>query len=71
MNDPDESGPAAGDLGGRAADAKGDSIAANDGPSSAEYSVAFSPRQVAVGLAIVAGIVAVVAARHRRRRREG
>jgi hypothetical protein len=36
-------------------------------PSAAEYSVAFSPRQVAVGLAIVAGLVAI-AFRHRRSR---
>ena len=36
-------------------------------PSSAEYTVAFSPRQVAVGLAIVAGLVAI-ALRHRRGR---
>ena len=36
-------------------------------PSSAEYTVAFSPRQVAVGFAIVAGLVAI-AIRHRRRR---
>ena len=36
-------------------------------PSSAEYTVAFSPRQVAVGLAIVAGLVAI-AIRHRRSR---
>ena len=36
-------------------------------PTSAEYSVAFSPRQVAVGLAIVAGIVALAAARRRGR----
>jgi hypothetical protein len=36
-------------------------------PSSAEYTVAFSPRQVAVGLAIVAGLVAI-AFRHRRSR---
>lgn len=35
--------------------------------TSADYSVAFSPRNVAVGLAIVAGLVAVVAARRRRR----
>jgi hypothetical protein len=40
----------------------------DDGPSSAEYSVAFSPRNLAVGLAIVAGLV-VFAARRRRRRR--
>jgi hypothetical protein len=38
-------------------------------PSSADYTVAFSPRQVAVGLAIVAGLVAI-ALRHRRRRPE-
>jgi hypothetical protein len=36
-------------------------------PSSADYTVAFSPRQVAVGLAIVAGLVAI-AFRHRRSR---
>jgi hypothetical protein len=36
-------------------------------PSSAEYTVAFSPRQVAVGFAIVAGLVAI-ALRHRRSR---
>ena len=34
-----------------------------------DYTVAFSPRQVAVGLAIVAGLVAVVAARRRRGKR--
>ena len=39
----------------------------DDVPTSADYSVAFSPRQVAVGLAIVAGLVAVLAARRRRR----
>ena len=39
-----------------------------DEPLSAnDYTVAFSPKQVAVGLAIVAGLVAVVAARRRRR----
>jgi hypothetical protein len=37
-------------------------------PTSAEYTVAFSPRQVAVGLAIVAGLVAVALSRRRRRR---
>jgi hypothetical protein len=47
-----------------AADAE---TAAPTSPSSAEYSVAFSPRQVAVGLAIVAGLVAI-ALRHRRSR---
>jgi hypothetical protein len=36
-------------------------------PSSADYSTAFSPRNVAVGLAIVAGLVAIAARRHRRR----
>jgi hypothetical protein len=36
-------------------------------PSTAEYTVAFSPRQVAVGFAIVAGIIAVAVSRHRRR----
>jgi hypothetical protein len=35
--------------------------------SSAEYSVAFSPRNVALGLAIVAGLVALVARRRRAR----
>ena len=39
----------------------------DDALTSNEYSVAFSPRQVAVGLAIVAGLVAVVAARRRRK----
>ena len=41
----------------------------DDGPSSAEYSIAFSPRNVAVGLAIVAGLVAFAASRRRRSRR--
>jgi hypothetical protein len=36
-------------------------------PTSAEYTVAFSPRQVAVGFAILAGLVAI-AIRHRRSR---
>ena len=57
-----------------AADAAADAAAARDNdefdvPSSADYTVAFSPRQVAVGLAIVAGLVAVVAARRRGKRR--
>ena len=39
-------------------------------PSSADYSVAFSPRNLAVGLAIVAGLVAFAARRHRRSNRE-
>ena len=34
--------------------------------TSADYSVAFSPRNVAIGLAIVAGIVAFVLSRRRR-----
>ena len=43
----------------------------DDVPTANEYSVAFSPGQVAVGLAIVAGLVAVVAARRRRGRSGG
>ena len=35
--------------------------------SSAEYSVAFTPRNVAIGLAIVAGVVAFALSRRRRR----
>lgn len=38
-----------------------------EGPSSADYSVAFSPRNLAVGLAVVAGLVAFAASRRRRR----
>jgi hypothetical protein len=38
-----------------------------DTPTSADYSTAFSPRNVAVGLAIVAGLVAFVASRRRKR----
>ena len=59
-----------------AIDGVADPAAVDDGsddastPSSAEYTVAFSPRQVAVGLAIVAGLVAI-AIRHRRRRDRG
>ena len=34
--------------------------------TSADYSVAFSPRNVAIGLAIVAGLVALAASRRRR-----
>jgi hypothetical protein len=37
-------------------------------PTSADYSTAFSPRNVAVGLAIIAGLVAFVASRRRRTR---
>jgi len=39
--------------------------------TSNDYTVAFSPRQVAVGLAIVAGLIAVVAARRRGRTKTG
>ena len=55
-----------------AADADAATEAAIDAnPSSADYSTAFSPRNVAVGLAIVAGLVAFAASRHRRGRRTG
>jgi hypothetical protein len=40
----------------------------DDIPTANEYSVAFSPRNVAVGLAIVAGLVAFAARRRRRGR---
>jgi hypothetical protein len=40
-------------------------------PTSAEYTVAFSPRQVAVGLAIVAGLVAIAVRRRKGRDRKG
>ena len=43
----------------------------DDIPTANEYSVAFSPRNVAVGLAIVAGLVAFAASRRRRRGRTG
>ena len=43
-----------------------------DAPLTAnDYTVAFSPKQVAVGLAIVAGLVALVAARRRGRSGRG
>ncbi len=42
-----------------------------DGPSSTEYSVAFTPRNLAVGFAIVAGLVAFAARRRRRSRQDG
>jgi hypothetical protein len=53
---------------GTGATSDGDEREPNDpsSPSSAEYSVAFSPRQVAVGLAIVAGLVAIVLRRRGR-----
>jgi len=41
----------------------------DDALSSADYSIAFSPRNVAVGLAIVAGLVAFAASRRRRKGR--
>jgi hypothetical protein len=40
----------------------------DEGPTANEYSIAFSPRNVAVGLAVVAGLVAFAASRHRRKR---
>ena len=40
----------------------------DDGPTANEYTVAFSPRNVAVGLAIVAGLVGLVVRRRRRAR---
>lgn len=43
-----------------------DAIANGEDPTSAEYSVAFTPRNVAVGLAIVAGLVAFAVSRRRR-----
>ena len=52
-----------------AAEAEAAAEAAIDAhPSSADYSTAFSPRNVAVGLAIVAGLVAFAARRRRRGR---
>ncbi len=45
-----------------------EAIANGEDPSSAEYSVAFTPRNLAVGLAIVAGLVAFALSRRRRRR---
>ena len=59
-----------------AADVIGDAAAVDERsddsstPSSAEYTVAFSPRQVAVGFAIVAGLVAIAIRRRRRRDRK-
>ena len=55
-----------------AADAAADQQALRDNDelddplTSNDYGVAFSPKQVAVGLSIVAGLIAVVAARRRR-----
>ena len=58
-----------------AADAAADRLAlldndeTDDALTSNDYSVAFTPRNVAVGLAIVAGLVAFAAGRRRRSRR--
>jgi hypothetical protein len=53
-------------------DGGGGEASGSASPSSAEYSVAFSPRQVAVGFAIVAGLVAIALRRHGRKSdREG
>ncbi|HJP89964.1 MAG TPA: hypothetical protein VJ850_13090 [Candidatus Limnocylindrales bacterium] len=43
-----------------------DAVANGEDPTSADYSVAFTPRNVAVGLAIVAGLVAFALSRRRR-----
>ena len=52
---------------GRDAEARPADVAEGERPlTSADYSVAFSPRNVAIGLAIVAGLVALVASRRRR-----
>jgi hypothetical protein len=51
-------------------DGGGDEASGSPSPSSAEYSVAFSPRQVAVGFAIVAGLVAILLRRHGRKAHE-
>ena len=53
---------------GRRADSgpPGASDSAGEPLTSADYSVAFSPRNVAIGLAIVAGLVALAAGRRRR-----
>jgi hypothetical protein len=48
-------------------DGDDDEASGSASPSSAEYSVAFSPRQVAVGFAIVAGLVALVLRRRGRK----
>jgi hypothetical protein len=50
-------------------DGEVDEPSGSSAPSSAEYSVAFSPRQVAVGFAIVAGLVAIVLRRRGRKAR--
>jgi hypothetical protein len=50
-------------------DQAGTDEASDDGLTSADYSIAFSPRNMAVGLAIVAGLVALAASRRRRKGR--
>jgi hypothetical protein len=68
VDEPDETGRA-GEAAAAAA-AADDAQAADafdDTPTSADYSTAFSPRNVAVGLAIVAGLVAFAASRRRRK----
>jgi hypothetical protein len=60
--------PAVGPAGPESAAATGD---VDSGPTAADYSIAFSPRNVAVGLAIVAGLVAFAARRHRQKRGAG
>jgi hypothetical protein len=65
MSDQDELTPEAETRADAIADAE-DAIANGEDPTSAEYSVAFTPRNVAVGLAIVAGVVAFALSRRRR-----
>jgi hypothetical protein len=61
----------------RAADAEADRQAALDNdevpeedrpPTDSDYGVAFSPRQVAGGFAIIAAILVLLARRHRRKK---
>ena len=63
----------------RAADAEADAQAARDNdedptpeedrpPTDADYGVAFSPRQVAGGFAILAALLVIIARRHRRKK---
>ena len=62
----DEAGPA---ITGPAPAPAAETAAPDATPSSAEYTVAFTPRQVAVGFAILAGLVAFAVRRRRRRGR--
>ena len=67
---PDAAEPdAAADAGATGASDATDIAVDSGSPSSAEYTVAFTPRQVAVGFAVVAGLVAIVLSRRRRRGR--